>query len=64
MINFNLDIFIYILYFGFLIIYLFSSKPRIIKINDDFTNLNKINVDCKGNKYKYICENKEEDVKN
>lgn len=63
MINFNLDIFIYTLYLGFLIIYLFNSKPHIIIKNVDFTNLNKINVDCKGNKYKYICENNEEDTK-
>jgi len=54
---FNLEIFIYILYFGFAFIYVFSGKPKIILKNSNFTNLDKINKDCNGVKYKYICEN-------
>ena len=57
---FKFDIFVYILYFGFLFIYIFSKNPKIITTNKDFYKTDTIFNDCKGKKYKFICENKEE----
>ena len=57
---FKFDIFLYTLYFGFLFIYLFHKKPEIITLDNDFYKTDKIFKDCKGKKFKYICENESE----